>query len=181
MQFESLKGRELSPRDFMELGRVGRPHGVRGELRLTLFNKESDALRTAKHLYLVSESGQLALGIETVRGKGAEPIVALEGVIGRDAAESLRGARVFVARSELPALEEGEYYLVDTLGLTVRCGDEVLGQVESVRPDPTVDTLVIRLQDGRIAQQPLLDAFVARVDVSKGVIELTTRDGLIDD
>lgn len=181
MQFESLKDRELSPRDFLELGRVGRPHGVRGEFRLTLFNKESDALRTAKHLHLVSEAGVAVIRIDAVRGKGAEPIIALADMASREAAEAVRGARVFVKRSELPALEEGEYYLVDTLGLTVRCGDEVLGQVESVRPDPTVDTLVIRLQDGRTAQQPLLDVFVGRVDVPAGVIELTTRDGLIDD
>ncbi len=181
MQFEPIQGRELSPRDYLELGRVGRPHGVRGELRLTLYNKESDALRTAEHLHLLTEAGRFLADIETVRGKGAEPIVALANVASREDAESLRGARVFVARSELPALEEGEYYLVDTLGLTVRCGNEVLGRVESVRPDPTVDTLVIRLQDGRIAQQPLLDAFVSRVDVPAGVIELTSRDGLIDD
>ena len=58
--------------------------------------------------------------------------------------------------------------------------DGVVGEVVSVEVNPSVDSLVIRCPDGKLVEQALLPAFVARIDASARRIELSSRDGLIE-
>jgi ribosomal 30S subunit maturation factor RimM len=84
-----------------------------------------------------------------------------------------------VARSELPPLEPGDYYLVDMIGCKVVLAGETLGTAVAVRPDLTVDTLVIELTGGGRVEQPILEPWILRVDVAEGTVELASDDGLI--
>lgn len=120
------------------------------------------------------------LGVESLRPAGKGLLVKLAGIDDRNAADALRGARVLVERSELPALDEGEAYLVDLVGAQVVAPDGVVGEVVRVETHPTVDTLVIRRPDGSLVEQALAPAFIARLDVPNRTVELANRDGLIE-
>ncbi|MBM4362028.1 MAG: 16S rRNA processing protein RimM [Deltaproteobacteria bacterium] len=163
----------------MEIGRVTRPHGVRGEVRVQLHWGPSDTLETVDRVEL-SRDG-VPLGSREIRGaRRAERayLVAFAGVGDRDAAEALRGASVSVARAELPPLGPGEYYLSDLLGATVRGPSGVIGEVVDLRVHPTVDSLVIRRPDGELVEQPLSEAFLESVDPLLPEVVLATEDGL---
>jgi 16S rRNA processing protein RimM len=166
-------------RSHLEVGVVGRAHGIRGEVKIRLHNPTSDALTQVKSVLLVTPSGPIPRELERVRRTPSGPIVQLEGVASREETESLRGAKVLVARAELPALEPGDYYLVDLIGCTVLLGGEVFGRAIAVRPDPTVDTLVIERTSGGTVEQPILDPWIQRVDVDRAIVELASDDGLI--
>src|SRR5690606_39102777 len=123
--------------------------------------------------------------ITSVRATGKGVLLGLEGVTDCDGAEALRGYRLFVERAALPPLEPGEYYLADLVGCAVELsagaegGPRKIGVVRQVRPDPSVDTLVIEAPDGGLVEQPLGDSWVASVDVASRRVELSNEDGLI--
>lgn len=166
-------------RSHLEVGVVGRAHGIRGELKVRLHNTSSDALVHAKKVLLVSATASVAHDIARVRSSPSGAIVALSGFAQREQAEALRGARVLVERRDLPPLDPGDYYLIDLIGCKVLLAGKVLGTAVAVRPDPTVDTLVIELEAGGTVEQPILDPWISRVDVASGTVELSSDDGLI--
>lgn len=165
----------------LQIGVITRPHGVRGELKIKLHNEESLALREAGEVVVETPDGKATRRvIESVRGNVRGLILALVGVEGREGAEALRGSKVWVERSALPPLEPGEYYLVDLVGCEVYLEEKLFATVESVRPDPSVDTLVLVLEDGTRREQPIVDAWVGAVDIDRRRIELLSTDGLIE-
>jgi ribosomal 30S subunit maturation factor RimM len=86
---------------------------------------------------------------------------------------------VFVPRDAVPPLAPGEYYLVDLVGLSVRGPEGPVGEVVDVIVHPSVNSVSVRLTDGRLAEQPLAEPWVRRVSVEERVVELATLDGLI--
>ncbi len=170
----------MNTEDCLEIGVVTKPHGIRGELKVKLHFEGSDSLDAAENVLLRHRDGRVSShAVLGARHSGKSVLLTLEGVGGRNEAEALREAAVLVSRSALPALEEGEYYLVDLVGCDVFVADARVGVVRSVRPDPSVDTLVIETESGELVEQPLLDAWVGAVNVRARRVELLNDEGLI--
>src|SRR3954467_3081053 len=106
--------------DALRIGRVMRAHGLKGELEVRLDWPDSRALLQANRLLLSLADGAVqSRSIAGTRQTSKGILVRVEGVADRNAAEALAGATVSVLRSDLPALEQGEYYLCDLVGLDV--------------------------------------------------------------
>lgn len=164
----------------LQVGRVGRAHGLRGEVRVALHWPESNTLLEVDEVLLqVAGAAPQRLAVEAARRAGKAVLLKLAGVDDRTAAERLNGADLAVARDSVEPLDPGEYYLADLLGARVVVGEELIGTVEGVHVHPTVDSIVIRTVDGESLEQPLGEHWVSRVDVDAGVIELTSREGLM--
>lgn len=164
----------------IEIGRVSKPHGLAGEVRVRLHWRDGRALFEAESLSVRRDGGfDVELAIESVRGSPDGPIVKLAGIDDRDAAEALRGARVCVQASALPPLGPGEYYLSDLVGATVVGPDGVVGEVIGVLTHPSVDSALIRLRDGSTAEQPLADPWVELVDLEARRLVLSSVEALI--
>lgn len=164
----------------MELGVLGRPHGVRGAIHVRLHNPDSDAFDTLKRLFVETErGGREELRIATIEARPKSWVLTFQGHTTREQAEALTGRRVFALRSELPALAPGEYYLMDLIGCRVYLGAEELGRVSAVRGDPTVDTMIIELTDGTVVEQPILPVWVQDVRVAEGRVELANTEGFV--
>jgi 16S rRNA processing protein RimM len=166
-------------RQRLEIGRIGAPHGLAGELRVTLHFAGSDVLEHAKTLVCVSDRGERELIVRAARPHGPGVLLRVDGVNDRDAALALRGCRIEVERSVLPPLAEGEYYLVDLIGAAVLGPDGPVGKVTGIATHPSVSCLELELGDGRRAEQPLVDRWVSRVDAEAGTVELSSLDGLV--
>ncbi len=170
----------MNTEDTLEIGVVVKPHGIRGELKVKLHFEGSDSLAAAESVLLRHADGRITShAVESARPSGKAVLLTLDGVAGRNEAEALREAAVLVHRSALPALEEGEYYLVDLVGCDVYLAGTCLGRVRAVRPDPSVDTLEIVTPTGETIEQPLGDAWVGAVDIAARRVELLNDDGLI--
>jgi 16S rRNA processing protein RimM len=163
----------------LEIGRVLRPHGLRGEVRVQLHWERSQALFETKSVWLVLPRGQQQFTVEAARKATKGVLLKLAGIDDRDAADTLRDATVLAERLALPPLEPDEYYLSDLVGATVLAPDGRVGIVDGVEVHPTVDSLVIRTDGGERLQQPLLEPFVERIDVDAGEVVLRSRAGLI--
>jgi 16S rRNA processing protein RimM len=170
----------LRERKLVALAEVARPHGIVGEVRLKVYNAESDLLMRRPHVRLVVPDGaELELSITAVREVDKALLVRFAGVDDRNAAEGLRGAAVCVPRSALPPPEEGEFYAWDVEGArAVLPSGEVVGHVAELASYPTCNVLVVAREGGKRIEVPLVEAYVSRVDVEQGVIELVTVEGL---
>jgi 16S rRNA processing protein RimM len=158
---------------------VARPHGIRGELRVHVYNESSDVLLKKPPVTLVLADGsERPAKIVGARRANKAVLIELAGLVDRNAAELLRGAKLLVAREELSPLEEGEFYVCDLAGAKVLLAGVEIGRVKSIQAYPTCDALVVEREAKATLEVPLVDAYVASVDAAAGVVELVTIEGL---
>ena len=132
---------------FILIGKIGKPHGLRGEFRLHLYSEQPENLADYDRLVLVSDGGQLLppLRIISRRVQGKTAIVGLESVDERNGADHLKGMGVLVERTEMPTPNEDEYYYYQFVGLAVKTQEGLLlGRVDNIFSNGAQDILVIR-------------------------------------
>src|SRR5579871_5579965 len=169
----------MAGRRLVALAEVARPHGIQGELRLKVYNPDSDLLRRRPPVILrLADGTEREASITAARDADKALLVRIAGVSDRNAAEALRGAEVCVPRASLPPPEEGEFYACDVEGAEARLGGEPLGRVLELRSYPTCDVLVVERPGGATLEVPLLEAYVGGIDTERGVVELVSIDGL---
>jgi len=133
------------------LAAVAGAHGVKGELRLKLFTDSVDNLKRHRTVFVGGKHAEL----ESVRAGSAGAFARIQGIDNRSAAEALRGSLVEVERSSLPALEEGEYYHADLIGLDCFDADGTRqGKVIAVENYGAGDLLEIETGDGKTSLIP---------------------------
>lgn len=169
-----LEAAEL-PADAIEVGRILDAWGVKGWFKVLPYSASPEALFSSKRWYLLpSEKGAKAftgpvrLAIKEAKEHSDSVVASAHEVPDRGAAEALRGARIFVARSSFPTPDPDEYYWVDLLGLEVVNREGVhLGTVHELLSTGPQTVLVIGYeQDGKPAERmiPFVAAFVDEVD-----------------
>lgn len=146
-------------------GRVGRPHGLDGSFHVT--RPRAGLLRAG----VAVRVGDAVHEVVRAAGTDDRPIIRLEGVAGRAAAEALRGTDLFVAREEAPELEPDEYWAEDLEGCLVVDGDRELGRVARLVALPSCEALELQGSDALI---PLVRDAVRSVDVGAGRIDVDT-------
>jgi 16S rRNA processing protein RimM len=155
------------------LARIGAAHGVRGEVRVKAFT--GDPLALGAYGPLLTEDGR-TLTVERLRPDKTLVVVKFRGVDDRNAAESLRGLRLFVDRAALPAPEdEDEFYHADLIGLEAVAADGApLGTVVAVHDFGAGDILDIAppasADRGRSLLVPFTRACVPEIDLAAGRI-----------
>ena len=97
------------------LGVVAAPHGVRGLVRIRSFTE--DPMAIASYGALSDETGKTRYRVEALSTVKGAVLARIEGVADRNAAEALRGLRLYVERERLPATGEREWYQADLIGL----------------------------------------------------------------
>lgn len=165
---------------WVTVGAIVKPHGVRGEVRVKLFNDESDVLLHIGSARLEREGAPVAnLAIRSARpAVGGFVLLTFDGVADRDAAESLRGGLLSVPRDALPPPAQGEFYVCDVLGARVVLSDGTeAGTVVDFQSFPSTEVLVVE-RDGRRFDVPLVDDFVASVDIEHKRVVVISLDGL---
>ena len=157
------------------MGVVGRPHGVRGLVRLLSHASSPDVL--AEHA-LTDERGR-AWRV-TWRGEGIAALteIATGRVLAdRDAAAALTNLRLHVDRALLPPTEEDEFYLADLEGLEARNEAGVaVGRVVAVHDYGAGTSLEIGAPDGRTRLVPFTRAAVPAVDIAGGTLTVAELD-----
>lgn len=166
--------------DWVPLAEIARPHGVRGEVRLRLFNKASDTLLAQDEVLVRLPDGEEhEVSVDGARRADDAILMKLHSVDDRDRADELRGALVCVRRRDFPPVEEGEFYAVDVVGAEVRLADARIGVVKEVVTYPTVEALLVAADDEEGDWEvPLTDTYIAKMDVPGRLVVLATLDDL---
>ncbi|MDO9709110.1 ribosome maturation factor RimM [Paracraurococcus lichenis] len=143
------------------VGEIGRPHGVRGLVKLRSFTADPAAI--ASYGPLTDESGTRRVALTLL----ADGLARVEGVADRDAAQRLTGTKLYVERDRLPPPEEEEYYLADLIGLRAETeAGQGLGLVRDVEEHGAGAFLVLEGPPERLL--PFTRAVVPVVDIAGG-------------
>ena len=171
------------------VARVARPHGIRGALLLEAETDHAEALfRPGRQLRLVSTpatagtpaaAGAGALTIASVRPHAGRWLAEMREVADRNAAETLRGARLCVPREELPELPDGGYLLHDLVGMSVCEAGETIGVVRDVYDQPGAPLLALDVS-GQERLVPFQADLVEDLDFRLGVVHMTLPAGLLE-
>jgi 16S rRNA processing protein RimM len=147
------------------VAQIGAAHGVRGEVRLRSFTQEPEAF--SSYGPLESEDGARRFTIEALRPAKDHFVARLAGVNDRDAAERLTNLRLYVPRTALPPVEDGEtFYHADLVGLAAVTPDgTALGTVAAMHNFGAGDLVEIRREGGEPLLIPFTDATVPQVDL----------------
>ena|SRR5487761_1433338 len=162
------------------VGRIGRPHGVRGYVVVGVRTDEPE-LRFADGSRLDTDPAGLGpLTVVATRWHSGDLVVRFAGVNDRDAAAELRGAWLLVDSSTLtPSDDPDEFHDHELVGLSVRTADGTeVGVVEDVLHHGQ-DLLAVRAGPREILV-PFVKAIVAEVDVPGGVVVIHPPPGLLD-
>ncbi len=171
------------------VGRVGKPHGLRGEVTVDVRTDEPElrfaagaALRAVPPQGSASRSSGAAstLTVSTTRWHQGVLLVRFEELPDRDAAESARGTLLHatLAADAAPA-DPDEFYAHQLIGLAAYDLEGTpLGEVTALTPGAQ-DLLTVRTADGRDALVPFVAALVPEVDVAGGRIVIADRPGLV--
>jgi 16S rRNA processing protein RimM len=166
--------------DQVQLGYVAGTHGVAGALKVRLFNPESSALDSGVRVALRQRDGTDAREFEidqAIVKPGSDQVrVRLVGVETREAADALRGRGLWIARADLPALADDEFYLGDLIGReVVRARDdasfESLGEIVGVTSNTAQDLFTVRLR-GREWLLPAFAPFIVTIEAERVVVDV---------
>ena len=151
----------------LTIGKVLKPRGLKGELKIELY--ASDSARFS-HLKRLKIDG-IEYGIDRISPEGAIGYVSLEGIDTVEKAEALRGKLITANRNDLPKLPDGKYYIVDRIGLDVVVSGEVVGEVCDVLQYGSADVYVVK-NGANSFSFPAISGLVNQVDLDLGKIVL---------
>ncbi len=166
----------------IHMGTITRPHGIRGELCVDWYADSPRALRAEFFLQAGNEPMRSVEGAKVRMHKG-RPLLTLPDVQDRNAAELLRGVRIYISRDSLPEVSEDEAYLHDLLGLTIvdSSTNEALGVLENVEfPTEAQMLWSIRAASGQEILLPAVEEFIDEFDMEEGKVYVSPPEGLID-
>ena len=165
------------------IGKVGSPVGIKGEFRVNLYSQDSGNLKEGKVLLLERTEKSVSGAIEKVRYQKDKPVVRLEGIEDRNAAEDIRGMDISIYAKDMEELPEGEHYVRDLIGCKVvdlaQDGAEI-GVLRDVIQNTAQSVLDVSTPDGKQVLIPAVDAFLRSIDEEAGVIEVELIPGFLD-
>ena len=194
-------------KDPVLIGQIVSAVGIKGEVKIYSYAESPDRFSELESLYLGDKGSKGLSGdrkgsgaeptacadfavyrILSVRYKGQTPILSLEGVTDRNAAEALQFRYVYMDAEDLPGLPEGEYYVRDLVGLPVVTEDgRELGVLKDIQTETPQKLYVIAVPagtDGASAPKEILlpgvPEFILEKDPAKGRILVRLPEGLLE-
>ena len=154
--------------EYLMIGEITKPQGVRGEAKVRPCTCDPGRFEGLETVYIERDGGYAPLNV-AVNRLGADAVfMNVEGVADRDAAERLRGTRLYIDRAHAVQLDEDTNFLADLIGLRGVVSDgRDLGTLKDVMQPGGNDVYVFRGSLGEVLV-PALKSVVLAVDLEKG-------------
>ncbi|MDF1794216.1 MAG: ribosome maturation factor RimM [Thalassobaculaceae bacterium] len=170
------------------LGAITGPHGIRGLVKVKPLRRFSNSPFTeapadsAAYGPVEDETGNRRFTLRVTGEAKGQVIVAVDGVGDRNAAEALKGERLYVERTALPEPDDGSYYHADLIGLEVVALDgTLLGTVSALYDFGAGDVLEFRGADGKARMLPFTEAVVPTVDLDARRMVVDPPEGALEE
>jgi len=147
----------------LAIGVIVAPHGNRGEVRMQVWTHFPEHIQDLKTVYIGDDERPRRLrGVRTSRGL---PVLSLQGITSREAADELRGAVVRIARDQAAPLEEDEFYHFELIGMDVFTEDgQRIGSLTDIIETGANDVYVVNDDEGKEHLFPALHDVVPDID-----------------
>lgn len=164
--------------DFLEAGKIVAPHALKGEVKVDSWcNSPEDFCGFS---YIFAGKNKDKLEVENARAVKSQAILKLRGIDTPEAAQKLRNTVLYIERSQL-ALEDGELFIADLIGLCVQDADsgEVYGEIIDVLQTGANDVYLLRGSKGELLV-PALPQVVLDINIPQGKMLIRPLEGLFD-
>ncbi|WP_438951657.1 ribosome maturation factor RimM [Porticoccus sp.] len=167
----------VDPVDPVVIGRITAVHGVKGWLKIHSFTEPSDNIFDYQPWWLNIAGNWQKMRVTEQRFTAKGLMVHLAEIDDRDQARVYCQRDIYVAKKQLPVLDDGQYYWHQLEGMTVLTSQGIrLGIVESLMETGANDVLIVKGDDGSLDQEerliPYTDQFVLNIDLGTGMIEV---------
>jgi 16S rRNA processing protein RimM len=170
----------LTEPEYLTVGRVLRPHGVRGELLVEVLTDFPESL-PGKTVTLTAEADSPGerLVVDSVRWHRGRLLVRVAGRDDRESVEALRNYLIQIDLSQAEPLAEGQYYHHQIVGLRAVADDgRLLGRVSAILETGANDVYVVETPEGGELLVPAIRDAVRKIDLEAGEIVIHVLDGL---
>ena len=169
--------------EYLLLGEVLRPHGVRGELRIRLMTDYPERIAKLPTVYLADNPEPRKVkpySVQGMRMNGEFGLLKLREIEDRDAADRLRGLFLLIDLPHAVPLEEGEFYLYQLIGLKAQTEDgEPLGTLTEVLETGANDVYVVESPRYGEILIPVIDGTILKTDIAAGILTVHLPEGLL--
>jgi 16S rRNA processing protein RimM len=167
--------------DVIAIGRVGKPIGTRGEVKILPLTEHEERLRNLPAVWLGQNTADGELKkIRKVRIDSKHVVMSFYGIETVEDAGKIKDRYLFVPREDAVRLEEGSYFVDDVIGCEVVTEEQiVVGTVIDLFSLPMNDIWVVK-KGVKEVFLPAVKAIIRQVDVEKKRITIHTLDGLLD-
>jgi 16S rRNA processing protein RimM len=166
--------------DYVVIGKVSKPHGIRGELRILPLTEDAHRYKLLQSVFLNKNGVRSLFKIEQAKIVPSAVLLKLDGVPTRTEAENWRNALVEIEGKEVLPLPEGKHYYFELDGLTVETETgQIVGQIVDVLGYPAHDVYVVK-SDVREHLIPAVPEIVIKVDTKRQVMVINAIEGLLD-
>ena len=165
----------------ISIGKIVRPHGIRGEVKVSPLTDWLEIFQTFRSMYLESEGDHGEwIKVEKTRIHGNRVVVKLSGIDDRNRAESICGFVLKVHEKDCPPLPEGYFRIDKLIGLKVSTMEgEDVGIISDVLRMPAQDVYVVDA-NGREILIPAVKDFIKHVDIEKKIMLIEPIEGLLE-
>jgi 16S rRNA processing protein RimM len=159
------------------IGKIVSAVGLQGEVKVYPYSDNMERFGRGAEVMI----GGALRRIESSRFVKRMPVIRIEGIAGRDAAEAMRGAELCVDGAGLPPLPDGNYYVRDLIGCSVvdESGAEI-GRIRDVIQNSAQDLYEIVCSDGTAFMLPAVAEFIAGVDIAAKAVVARLPEGLLE-
>jgi len=168
--------------NYLVVGEILRPHGVRGELRMRVLTEQPDRLPQLDHVYLADAPDDAAparRALNGVRFNKSYALLSFAGCRDRNEAELLRGKVVMISADQAAPLEEGQYYLFDLIGLRVIADQIEIGRISEVLQTGANDVYIVEGEEYGEVLVPAHDETIQSINFEAGIINMALPEGLL--
>jgi 16S rRNA processing protein RimM len=177
---ESNKKRPRTP-DYVVIGQVRRPHGIRGALRVAPMTDDPERFHLLKKVWFsLGDDERKPFTPTRVQVLPDAVLLTVSEISDRNGAELWRQAYVEIPGEEILPLAEGKHYLFEIIGVQVVTEEGVaLGQVVDILRNPAHDVYLVRGEE-REYLIPAVPEFIRQIDSETGIMIIHVVDGLLD-
>ena len=163
------------------MGRLLKPRGLKGELRLTIFNEVDSVLKIGMEIWVETAEGvQYSHIIESLKITGVKSWIKLSGCNNREAADNISSLFFSISRSVFTPLRDKEIYLVDIIGFKVLDENRnTIGLVVDTMSLPEQNLVVVETMGNEVLI-PFVDAHILLFDIKENILIVKDVEGLLN-
>lgn len=161
---------------YVLIGKLGRPHGIKGEIMMQIISDIPQHLRQGRKVFLGKDKQEFT--ITNVRPKNTALLISFENMNNPEDVRKLTNQNVFVAVKDLPPLPVGTYYHHQLIGLSVMEADQLIGVIEDILITGANDVYVVRETNGKELLIPAIDSVILDIHLQEHRMDVVIPEGL---
>jgi len=170
----------MSQDQLISIGEIYREHGVHGDVKVYVYNPDSQVLKKGGQLQITKENGDsFTSKILQIKPLQKWFLVSFDGIDTMEKAQSLRKASLQVESAQLSRPKKGEYYFFDLVGFeVVTPAKKILGKLKGMTHGGGQGVFILETDSGKEMLVPIVSGWICKVEKENKILVIDIPEGL---